>query len=589
MIVKMKKVTLLLSAREREEALVKLRRMGVLHIKDFNPPQSGDIEKLEQEVSDVSRAIGLLPLSAPGRRSKGRDEPETVRNILDLDEKKRSYIQQLEEKKENLRWFDQWGEISYASVQTLKASGILVRFYQADRAFLKKLPPDKTLHIIREEKGTAFIAYFADHPDDKLDLRETPMPSFEASVLRKEVLELGKMIRGMESELGQLAGCKGDLEAYLLKLKKQLGLLRVKYGMGEESLLVYVQGYCPLDSVKEIKELAAVEHWGYAIQDPDDPADVPTLIRNPKWLRIIDPLLKFMGTLPGYDELDISFWFLLFFSLFFAMIIGDAGYGLIYIGLTFYVSRKSRNLPREPFRLLYTLGVATFVWGLITGNWFGIEKIGRLPFLNSFIIDRIDSFAEENTMFMMYLCFIIGIVHLSLAHALRAIKLINSPVALAEVGWIGILWSVFFLAGNLVISKPMPDFTVYLFLIGLVMTLVFTNFQKNILKGIVTTLGSLPLSILSSFSDIVSYLRLFAVGVASLTVEISFNEMAMGGGIRSIGAGLIAAFILFFGHALNITLGLMSVIVHGVRLNLLEFSGHLGMQWSGKQYEPFQE
>ena len=114
-------------------------------------------------------------------------------------------------------------------------------------------------------------------------------------------------------------------------------------------------------------------------------------------------------------------------------------------------------------------------------------------------------------------------------------------------------------------------------------------FQKNIIKGIFTTLGDLPLSIVSSFSDIVSYLRLFAVGYASVTVANSFNNMAIGSGIHSILGGLIAALVLFLGHGLNIMLGLMSVIVHGIRLNMLEFSGHLNMQWAGKKYEPFKE
>jgi V/A-type H+-transporting ATPase subunit I len=84
-------------------------------------------------------------------------------------------------------------------------------------------------------------------------------------------------------------------------------------------------------------------------------------------------------------------------------------------------------------------------------------------------------------------------------------------------------------------------------------------------------------------------LRLFAVGFASVTVESSFNDMALSLGFNSVLRGLIAAFILFFGHALNIVLGFMAVIVHGVRLNMLEFSGHLGMQWSGRPYQPFRE
>jgi V/A-type H+-transporting ATPase subunit I len=119
------------------------------------------------------------------------------------------------------------------------------------------------------------------------------------------------------------------------------------------------------------------------------------------------------------------------------------------------------------------------------------------------------------------------------------------------------------------------------------MTLFFTNINKGFFKGALATITDLPLSVIGSFSDIVSYLRLFAVGYASVVVSQSFNNMAVGAGIDSVLGGLMAAVILFFGHALNIILCFMAVIVHGIRLNMLEFSGQLGMQWSGKEYDPF--
>jgi len=103
------------------------------------------------------------------------------------------------------------------------------------------------------------------------------------------------------------------------------------------------------------------------------------------------------------------------------------------------------------------------------------------------------------------------------------------------------------------------------------------------------TIGNLPLSIISAFGDVVSYLRLFAVGMAGAVVEVSFNNMAIGDGVDNLLKGIIAVLIIIFGHGLNIVLCMMSVIVHGIRLNMLEFSGHLGMQWTGQKYEPFRE
>jgi V/A-type H+-transporting ATPase subunit I len=125
--------------------------------------------------------------------------------------------------------------------------------------------------------------------------------------------------------------------------------------------------------------------------------------------------------------------------------------------------------------------------------------------------------------------------------------------------------------------------------VGSGLVLVFESFQKNILKGMGETLINLPLSVIATFSDVVSYLRLFAVGYASVVVSQSFNEMAIGDGVNSVIRGLITALILFFGHLLNAVLSIMAVLVHGVRLNMLEFSSHMKMAWSGKEYKPFTE
>jgi len=590
MIVKMKKITLLLSAKQRKDTLSKLRKLGVLHIHNVKAPQSDDIDSLTSEMAHVTKALQIVEeIESVSKDTPNGKTSSHVHRIVSLAEEKRGLLSELEEKNESVQWFDDWGSVSYQTLRELRQAGVFVRFYVASKSALKKLSGDPLIHIVKEEKGAVYVAYFAESPDDRLDFREAHIPEVEEAAVRSEISMLQEQVAEIDEKLKTLSQFRTSYHAYLADLEKRLEFCRALHGMGDEERFVYMQGFCPAENVAKIREAADPEAWAYVIQDPDDPSEVPTLIRNPGWLRIIDPLFKFMGTLPGYNEYDISLWFLCFFSLFFAILIGDAGYGLVFLGLTFFVSKKSKNLPKEPLRLVYVLGTTTLVWGLITGTWFGYEKIAQLPFLNLMIIDEINSFAEANQNFMMYLCFVIGIIHLSIAHAIRGFRVINSWVALSELGWICILWMLFFLAGALVIGNPFPSFAWILLVVGVVLTLVFSNFQKNILKGIGATLGNLPLDVISSFSDIVSYLRLFAVGYASVTVASSFNDMALDAGFGSPLTGLIAAFILFFGHSLNIMLGLMSVIVHGIRLNMLEFSGHLNMQWAGRQYQPFKE
>ena len=590
MIVKMQKITLLVEYKHREVALKKLRELGVLHIHYVKNPSSNDINSIETELANVEKAQLLISEeNAPQEEANLEQALSYTEKILSLAQEKDTLLRELEEHQEKRRWFQNWGAVSYASLQTLKEAGITVRFYIANKNPVKNIPADKIIHVAKEEQGTVYFAFFTESAEEHLEFKQDLMPNVELASLEAGITETEQKIENIERELKYLSKVQNSLRAYQGDLEKRLEFSKVMHSMGEAENIAYLQGFCPVDSIPQIKNAAKEDGWAYLIQEPDEPFEVPTLLRQPKWLRIVNPIFSFMGALPGYNELDISFWFLLFFSLFFGMLIGDAGYGLIFLLASFYFSKKMKNAPREPFILINVLSVATIIWGIISGNWFGFQKIGQLPFLNLMIIDQMDAFADANQMFIMYLCFFIAAIHLSVAHGISAVKYINSPVAIAELGWICVVWTLFFASGTLVLNKSFPGFMVVVFLVGVVMILLFANFQKNIFKGMTTTLTSLPLDIISAFSDVVSYLRLFAVGYATVAVASSFNDMAGHMGFSSMAASFMSVLILFLGHSLNIILALMSVIVHGIRLNMLEFSGHLNMQWSGRPYAPFKE
>ena len=149
------------------------------------------------------------------------------------------------------------------------------------------------------------------------------------------------------------------------------------------------------------------------------------------------------------------------------------------------------------------------------------------------------------------------------------------------------LWAAHFLAKMLILGEPFPELGRGLFMAGAALVILFTSPRKNILKGIGSGVGDLLMRVVNSFTDVVSYIRLFAVGAATVAVADAFNQMASGIGASNILMGFFAALVLLFGHTLNILLGVMAILVHGVRLNMLEFSNHLNMEWSGTEYSPF--
>jgi V/A-type H+-transporting ATPase subunit I len=594
MIVKMRKITLLVSESAREALLLKLRKAGAVHVRHVNVPASHDIQFVDDRISKIDKMISTLNPYA-GKEGKGalvcEDEEllEGAEKTAEAHDEKEELLSQIRNLEQKIAWFDVWGEFDPKGLSLLRDKGLDFKLYRLKKEDFRRLSKEMKHQVLKKEKGYIYLAAIDPPEDEALALSEVTPPEESAEKMRGKINELEGRIGKIEDFLREKANALTAMKECKTRLERARAFLNVKYGMQEEKKFSYLQGFCPTGLIKDVIALAEHNGAGYMVEEPDNPAETPTLIRNPKWIRVIRPVFQFMNTIPGYSEFDISSVFLVFFSLFFAMLVGDAGYGMIFILTTFLARLKFKKAPVEPFFLMYLLGGATMVWGAITGTWFGSEALAQLPGLRNLVVGKISSFAGDNQNFIIFLCFIIGAVQLTIAHMMKAFRVINSIRALADIGWAMIVWGMFFAAGKFVIAKPFPMFAGWLLLVGITLVLFFSNPQKNMFKGMLSTLTALPLSVIGAFSDVVSYLRLFAVGYASVVLASTFNNMALSGGVNTVFAGVSAALILFLGHALNITLCMMAVVVHGIRLNMLEFSGHLGMQWSGMKYEPFCE
>ena len=181
--------------------------------------------------------------------------------------------------------------------------------------------------------------------------------------------------------------------------------------MDSQKELSWITGFMPADIVDTVNAAATQNGWGVVVRDPEPDEYVPTKIANPKPVGIIKPVFDLLGTVPGYRELDISFFFLLFFVVFFAMIIGDGGYGLILLfgtvgdGDPREEARKSSRARNGADGVLST---ATVVWGAITGNWFGYAPFSQLPVLRNLVIPAIAAHSDNEeltTLTIQYMTF----------------------------------------------------------------------------------------------------------------------------------------------------------------------------------------
>jgi V/A-type H+-transporting ATPase subunit I len=473
----------------------------------------------------------------------------------------------------------------------LAEKGVYISLYQLSPEEFKQLPEDLDRFVLERTKSFVRLAVVSLGSEPSLDFETVAIGEKGRAELQQELDGAGKELRGLEHRLQLLAGERSRIQDVMRRLNNKMEFEQVRAGMVGEGQLSYLTGYVPAKRADALRRAASENGWALLVDEPAEDDPVPTLVENPRWIRIIRPMFQLMETTPGYREFDISFIFLLFFSLFFAMLIGDAGYGIILFVLTLVARLAMPRRPGGVFSLLFVLSAATIVWGALSGTWFGVEALARQPLLSRIVIPQIASFGVENTKKVMFLCFVIGAVHLSIARLINFFRGLPGLVAFSELGWLSILWGMFFVTRYIVLQEALNPMGIWLVGAGILLVVVFGEQKGKFFKGVAFGLLRLPLSLLdsiSSFSNIVSYVRLFAVGLATVAVATNFNAMAaeVGFGIPS---GLISAFILFFGHTLNIIMGAMSVIVHGVRLNMLEFSGQLGMEWTGVPYKPFQE
>jgi V/A-type H+-transporting ATPase subunit I len=475
-----------------------------------------------------------------------------------------------------------WGNFNPATIAALRARNLDVVLGRCPTGRLPDVPATAILHRTATLDRQDYFVVVA-QPGTVLNFTPLPMPQAGSTrQLRQKLADCEQAMADRQNRLAAWSACRDVLRDERQRVEAHMARCEARDGMGRKGRLSYLQGYIPASHVDRLRE--AARHHGWALQLSDPPrgdGQVPTLIRLPRWVEPIRLVFKSLGVIPGYHEIDISAWFLIFFSLFFAILIGDAGYGALFLIATLVLRKKFPQAPAQPFWLFGELAICTILWGVLSGTYFGWTGGGTNIALLADLADKAS---------VQKFCFLLGAVHLSIAHLWNALLIGRRVRAISELGWMLIFCGNFFLAGRLVLGQEVaPNLMWWLYGPGAAAVVLFSRPSFNPVKAIAGGLGSLAMNIIGSFVDLVSYIRLFAVGAASVAVAQSFNSMAFGMQMSPVLKGLAVAVILLLGHGLNIILCAMSVLVHGIRLNMLEFSGHLGMEWSGVAYRPLTE
>ncbi len=602
MIVPMQRVTLLCTAGGRDAALARLQDLGVLHV-DVAASDAADLRTAQADVEHAGEALHLIvqasaqpdalakcaacaePCDEAARQDARGDVPlpaVTVGKILDLGRESEVLEAEIDAIDDEVSRYIGFGEFNPASIAALAAKGLAVTLFRAPLEAFPQAGDAGYVQMLSHEDHHALGVAIGDVAlGEKAERFAPPSRSISAAQARRTaacvrhaqinrtLAELAKDAEVIRQEIGRLTEIRDFITA--------------QTSMGNADGIVWLTGYCPSEQIPAIQTAAHGAGWALVARDPAPDENPPTLIRPPAIARPVNALFKMLGILPGYRETDISVVFYAFFTLFFAMLVGDAGYGVILLAATLLLRRKFRQAPSAPFTLMTIFSTATIIWGVLTATYFGIP-IGSLPGVLRHPV-AVWLGGQQN---IMQFCFFLGALHLSVARLWNAAGLFPSKKFLAQIGWVGIVWTMYYAA----CMVSVDGFVFPRFMLGVAggstMMIALFMLDRSELKTNGVDLGMLPLNIISCLGDVISYVRLFAVGMASVKVAENFNQMAMDLSLPLWAKIPCVLLILLAGHGLNLMMGALSILVHAVRLNTLEFSNHKGVSWCGFAYRPFQ-
>ncbi len=542
MIIKMKHLDLICVADEKEKTLEALRELGVAHF-DLRLAQGAEVAAAEGAAQDAEKAVRLI-LKARETVAAESVQVHSVEEILRVAADREALKSAADELGRTIRVYEPYGDFDPELVKKIRAAGV-------------------------DLKGVAEV------PEVLPEMRLSKMQE-----------KLAQIEHSIEVDTARLALC--DEKAILAKypeMADRIAFEEAKELMGARGAIAMIAGWVPVTLVEKLRAAVKANGWGVLLRDPAEDETPPTLIEPPRLFRPVKALFEGLGVMPAYTEADVSVPFMCYFSIFFAMLVGDGAYGAIFLAATLWAWKK---FGTNSWVILMTVfSSATIVWGLLSNTWFG----AGIPWCADW--PTVKWLADASYHNMMFLCFTIGVSHLMLARIWNGICKAPDSTCLAEFGWAGILFSMYCVTNTIVgIFDAFPKSVFWVFGVSIVLVFAFT-LKPNELKSRGAELGMLPLNIMSALGDIISYVRLFAVGLASVKVAENFNNMATGllagehawwvTALLAVGTVLI----LLFGHVLNLMMAGLSILVHAVRLNTLEFSNHKGVSWSGYEFSPF--
>jgi V/A-type H+-transporting ATPase subunit I len=579
----MKKVTFVGIESEKNGFLERLQTLGLTHIiLPREAAEPSEVAKELQRIIDTKKFLARR--GSPGnpetkldakaicdkREALGREEAGINSEIVAI-RKLRASI-------------EPWGYFSVEDVRNLREKGLQIQLFRVNRKTFEALSLDDVFCQVVSDRGGEIC--FATFSTEKVDLgvAEEKLPPKSLLLVDEEIDAKVARLREIEEEYATLAEHLDTLEKAEAEttdlLEYQRTLMNAQPEL--EDRVFVLQCWSPIPEEELVAKLGGDFTFYHYSEDPEESDRMPVLMENPPAFESGEDLVR-IYSYPSHKDFDPSPFVLYCFAVFFGMIIGDLGYGLILLGMTFWITRKVKSrspLAVRMFRLMYMLCASVIFFGIIDAGFFGIKLDPDNPWLKYALLDYTTMEGQNHVMVVSIL---IGMVHISLS---MLIKCYNTRDYGAP-GWVIAIWSAYFLLNSRMAHGEDNPAAMYGLIVGLAIVLLFSSKNKNPLLRLAEGVQAL-LGIIQVFGDVLSYLRLFALGVATVYIAQTFNILggAVADSIPVLGL-VFAGVILLLGHVLNIGLAIMGGVIHGLRLNFLEWYRWC-FEGDGLEYKPFQ-
>lgn len=584
MITQMKKYTFLVFHRDYEPFLTQLRDLGVVHITQKAAGLIENDEKLQAALQHEDELRHLLKQGAPDQLLAERANIE--QSIADA----QTAAQQAAV----------WGDFDPARIQQLKDAGYTLRFFACGTSTFQE---KWGIKVSENEGKTYFVTVNENNENDvalENDATLLPAPEKSAAQYMQEVEHLKGLMAAANAriEAWRLANLE-DIKEQLKEARQNIDWQRVTLStdkLAEGSLCLF-EGFCPIDKEAELNAMLESAQVYFESEEPAKEDNTPIELKNNFYTRLFEPITR-LYSLPNYAELDPTPFFAPFFMLFFGLCLGDGGYGLVILLAGLAVIFKAPKLKEWGWLGVF-MGLTTMVVGILTGMFFGInlEEVAVLAPVKQYFITETNAtvhFMGGAYHPMMVFAILIGIFQILFAMGFKVVKITlrdGFKYAAYDCAWLVALVTLivwFALSGSL---SPIGLYTIYgiLGLCALFILFYSNPDRKVLLLNVGGGLWGTYNMVSGLLGDVLSYIRLFALGLAGGILGNVFNALALqaGGACPSWIGWLPTLLILVFGHSLNFALCLISSVVHPMRLTFVEFYKNAGFEGGGKEYKPF--